>query len=122
MIAIGSLVRTYHGGLGFVSSVHDQYIKLDNKGVLYNKRTIALINKSIGLYSNEYKLELLKLYNGEQITIGYVVDNIETIKTVQNNLYMNSSELYTIKQDDEYINIPLESIYYLKTKTLECVL
>ena len=122
MTAIGSLVRTYHGGLGFVSSVYDQYIKLDNKGVLYNKRTVALINKSIGLYSNEYKLELLKLYNGEQITIGYVVDNIETIKTVQNNLYMNSSELYTIKQDDEFLNIPLESIYYLKTKSLECIL
>lgn len=120
MIAVGSLVRTYHGGLGFVSSVHNQYIKLDNRGVLYNKRTVALVNKSIGLYTNIYKAELIALYNKQTILIGFIINNNSVICKAQ-----------YIRHDDEncffYINnnksrIALEGIFYLKTKTLECVL
>lgn len=120
MIAVGSLVRTYHGGLGFVSSVLDHYIKLDNKGVLYNKRTIALINKSINKYSNTYKAELIALYNKETILIGCLINNDNVI-----------CEAQYLSHDDEncffYINnnqtkIAITDIYYLKTNTLECVL
>lgn len=120
MIAVGSLVRTYHGGLGFVSSVLDQYIKLDNKGVLYNKRTIALINRSINKYSNTYKAELIALYNKQTILIGYI-----------NNINNVISEAQYLSHNDDYcffnINnietkIAIIDIYYLKTKSLECIL
>lgn len=119
-IAIGSLVRTYHGGLGFVSSVHDQYIKLDNKGVLYNKRTIALINKSIAVYTNIYKAELIALYNNQTILIGYIINNDNVISEAQ-YLSHNANYCFFIINKKE-TRIAITDIYYLKTNTLECVL
>ena len=120
MIAIGSLVRTYHGGLGFVSSVLDQYIKLDNKPTLYNKRTIALINKSIGLYSNEYKAELIALYNKQTILIGYIINNDGVISKAD---YLRHDDNYCFFNiNNKETKIALTDIYYLKTKSLECIL
>lgn len=118
-IAVGSLVRTYHGGLGFVSSVHDQYIKLDNKGVLYNRRTIALINRSIGLYTNTYKAELIALYN-ETILIGYIINNDNIICKARYIIHDGNYCLFYI--NNKQTKIALVDIYYLKTKTLECIL
>lgn len=119
-IAVGSLVRTYHGGLGFVSSVHDQYIKLNNKGVLYNKRTIALINKSINKYSNTYKAELIALYNNQTITIGCIINNDNVICKAE---YIRHDENYCFFNiNNKQTKIALEDIYYLKTKSLECIL
>lgn len=120
MIAIGSLVRTYHGGLGFVSSVHNQYIKLDNKPTLYNKRTIALINKSINKYSNTYKAELIALYNKQTILIGCNINSYNVICKADYISHDNNYCFFII--NNKHTKIAITDIYYLKTKTLECVL
>lgn len=120
MIALGSLVRTYHGGLGFVSSVLDHYIKLDNKPTLYNKRTIALINKSINKYSNAYKAELIALYNKQTILIGYIINDNNVINKAYYISHTLEHCLFII--NNKQTKIAISDIYYLKTKTLECVL
>lgn len=119
-IGIGSLVRTYHGGIGFVSSVHDNYIKLDNKGVLYNKRTIALINKSINKYTNTYKAELIALYNKQTILIGCVINKNNVICEADYMSHDDENCFFNINNNQT--KIAITDIYYLKTKSLECVL
>ena len=119
-MTIGSLVRTYHGGLGVVSSVHAQYVKLDNKPTLYNKRTIALINKSINKYSNTYKAELIALYNNQSILIGCIINNKSVICKAQYLSHNDDYCLFIINNKET--KIPIPDIYYLKTKSLECIL
>lgn len=119
-IQVGSLVRTYHGGLGFVSSVYDQFIKLDNKGVLYNKRTVALINKSIGVYTNIYKAELIALYNKQTILIGCIINNNNVICEAQYISHDGDNCFFNINNKET--KIAITDIYYLKTKSLECIL
>ena len=120
MIAVGSLVRTYHGGLGFVSSVLDQYIKLDDKPTLYNKRTVALINKNINRYSDTDKAELIALYNNQTILIGCIINNDNVICKAQ---YMSHNDDYLFFNiNNKQTKIAVTDIYYLKTNTLECLL